>query len=401
MRIRLLLSLALSCLLFLLAGCSSVSQVGDIVRQGDEAYNAGNYEGAVSYYSSAIETEKSGSEIYNNRGMAYLKLEKYPEAEADFQAALSLDDKKDLYWNNLGLTLYYQDKLPEAKEAFSKAIALNNKETSYYLNHGDLAIALQSYEEAVEDYTSALSLDRTLKLAYHNRAAAYFNLGQYDKAVEDYTAGIEMDPGNLVLFWNRAESYRMLEQYQEALEDYQVYSALTSDLNADFYLKRAEVNVKLGKTDDAISDYSSAIRMGDAAPDAYYSRGMLYFEGEDYPSAREDFETYLSQAAPDAETEVILKGNIAYCDFIAQDYEKALEEITECIALSPDYAWAYYTRGQIYQALERYEEAKSDYDTANKLLGYGDEEMSDSSSDSSSESESSGQDSESSSESGS
>ena len=44
------------------------------------------------------------------------------------------------------------------------------------------------------------------------------------------------------------------------------------------------------------------------------------------------------------------------------------DSTNECLDNDPEYAWAYYIRGQIYQQLERYDEAKADYDKANELL---------------------------------
>ena len=61
-------------------------------------------------------------------------------------------------------------------------------------------------------------------------------------------------------------------------------------------------------------------------------------------------------------------GNRGFCYFSMEDYENALRDLNECIQYDPEYAWAYFTRGQIYQALERYDEAKADYDKANELL---------------------------------
>ena len=51
-----------------------------------------------------------------------------------------------------------------------------------------------------------------------------------------------------------------------------------------------------------------------------------------------------------------------------ENLDAALEDLDSCIELKDDYAWAYYTRGQILQAQEKFEEAKEDYEKANSLM---------------------------------
>ena len=140
-------------------------------------------------------------------------------------------------------------------------------------------------------------------------------------------------------------------------------------LTADFYLKRAELYVDLEQYDNALKDYESAIQI---APDQlilYEGRANIHFLMGDYNDAISDYNRFLSKTdKSDLKSYAVAIGNRGFCYFSMEDYENALRDLNECIQYDPEYAWAYFTRGQIYQALERYDEAKADYDKANELL---------------------------------
>ena len=48
--------------------------------------------------------------------------------------------------------------------------------------------------------------------------------------------------------------------------------------------------------------------------------------------------------------------------FEMERFHEAMEDIDRAIQLTPDYAWAYYTRGLIYEGLGESEKAKSDFE---------------------------------------
>ncbi len=54
------------------------------------------------------------------------------------------------------------------------------------------------------------------------------------------------------------------------------------------------------------------------------------------------------------------------------DNEAALKDLNRAIELDADYVWAYRVRGEIFQELDRHEEAVSDFSRALNLE-FGDE----------------------------
>ena len=95
----------------------------------------------------------------------------------------------------------------------------------------------------------------------------------------------------------------------------------------------------------------------------YQGRANVYYQMGNYQEAAGDYTVALS-----AQEDAVSLGNRGYCYLQLGQLDAALSDLNRCIELDPEYAWAYYTRGQILQEQELYEEAKADYDKANELV---------------------------------
>lgn len=74
-------------------------------------------------------------EAHNNLGIAYLRLENYPEAVTEFERATAIDAEEPNYWVNLGLARLAEKQPAAAVEPFQKAKELDpgDKGTRAYL----------------------------------------------------------------------------------------------------------------------------------------------------------------------------------------------------------------------------------------------------------------------------
>ena len=156
----------------------------------------------------------------------------------------------------------------------------------------------------------------------------------------------------------------MLGKYTEAVTDYNMYEQTAEQgLNSEFYIKRAEVNVMLEEFEKALADYSIAIENHSEDVTLYLGRGNINYEIGEYEAALADYDVYLMESK-----DAIAFGNRGYCQYMLGNLEAALEDMNRCIELKEDYAWAYYTRGQVLQEQEKFEEARADYEKANSLM---------------------------------
>lgn len=92
------------------------------------------------------------------------------------------------------------------------------------------------------------------------------------------------------------------------------------------YVNRAIAHSILGKNDNALKDFSSAIDIDPDNPLAYYNRGNLYLD-----TRRQDL---------------------------------AISDFTCALAIDPMFALAYYNRGLAYEQIDKRQEARADFEQA-------------------------------------
>ena len=70
--------------------------------------NSGNYQGAITYYTKALEINPQGASVpYNYRGDAKHKLKDYQGATADYTKAIEIDPQYASAYSNRGIAKAY------------------------------------------------------------------------------------------------------------------------------------------------------------------------------------------------------------------------------------------------------------------------------------------------------
>jgi tetratricopeptide (TPR) repeat protein len=170
--------------------------------------------------------------------------------------------------------------------------------------------------------------------ALRKRARQAERARDYQRAVDLYTEGLEDGSHGAEVRRNllrqRAFAYEDLKQYDRAEADYNAALQI-EPLDPDFYAKRGFYFSRRGRYDDALADFR---RGNELVPT---DGGFPFGEGEVY-------------------------GKLG-------QHEKAAESYTEAIRRNSRIASYYRERGSAYNYLDKFKEAKADYDKA-LALGY-------------------------------
>jgi tetratricopeptide (TPR) repeat protein len=96
------------------------------------------------------------------------------------------------------------------------------------------------------------------EMAYH-AGKNYFADAQYEDALEAYQEALQEHPGYPPALRGRAETLIMLKREPEAIAAYDELIALEPD-TAGHYANRGIANDRLGRFQDALKDYETALR---------------------------------------------------------------------------------------------------------------------------------------------
>jgi tetratricopeptide (TPR) repeat protein len=104
--------------------------------------------------------------------------------------------------------------------------------------------------------------DQLAAMNLAGRAFTYRKLGQWEKSIADYTQAIALNPVNSYYWAYRGEAYRFKGEIQSAFDDYDmaIKYSLPGDGGIGFY-HRAQLNQKLGRWDEAISDWTELAKV--------------------------------------------------------------------------------------------------------------------------------------------
>ena len=137
----------------------------------------------------------SGARRAFDRGMEALSKGRGPEAEKDFEKAVSLYDQYAEAWLDLGKLRLQRGANDSAGEAFQKALEADNSlaEPGIYL--GMLAVEKKEWPDAVKYLDAALQLDPVhFPDAWFNKAVAGYNLKDYADAEKSVREALKLDP---------------------------------------------------------------------------------------------------------------------------------------------------------------------------------------------------------------
>jgi tetratricopeptide (TPR) repeat protein len=223
---------------------------------GVNNFNAGNknfeekqYPQAIAEYSRAIELNPKQPAFYENRGYAYLAMQRLDEANNDFTKAIELAPKDDRAYLGRVQVYLQQRQYDLAAADADKAIEVKPDNASAYTFRGFSNVGLQQWDKAAADFTTAIQKNPNDWQNYDQRALAYRTLKNYEPAIADYTAAIEKNPnasttglGSVAMeYARRGYTYALMTQYEKAIADYQQALKLDpSDVDTPMRLQYAQ-----------------------------------------------------------------------------------------------------------------------------------------------------------------
>lgn len=229
------------------------------------------------------------AEIYNYRGLTYLKLEAFDSAMVDFNKAIALHPQVADFWVNRGIVKRENLDKTGARADFRQALRIdsNSSQAKYNLS------VLESDKENLEEYYDAVNPTNRMPSAYLNRGYAKYLEKEYEAAIVDYDTALMLAPKSVHGYINRALAKGKLQQLQRAIKDYD--QALKLDPGAeDAYRGRGNLYFKLKEYEKAIADYNTALGLLPNIARVHYNRGLSYAYMSNKAKACEDLQKAVS-----------------------------------------------------------------------------------------------------------
>lgn len=330
-RDRLMVVIGYGIILFLFTGCGSKENI----EQGMARISEVNYAEALEFFDEAEEQGENEKLLARGRGIAYMGMTQYDEAEKYFLEALScsngIPEEMD-YDINLYLAAVYtkQEKYARAEETYDAVLALKPKDMEVKFLRGIARLKLGKYTEAKEDMDQVVAAEpknyeRILQIYEAMEAAGHKDAGQgyltdalqnYEEQMSDYIKG---------------RMYFYIGEYQQA---YVALENAKEDGGVEAYLYLGMAYEFTGDYNYASSVYNSYLaKKGDDAR-IYNQLGLCEMKKGEYTNALAAFQAGL-QTEGNSMKQALLYNEIAAYEYLGE-FGKAKALINKYLTMYPD-----------------------------------------------------------------
>lgn len=191
-------------------------------------FDLGEYEDAIKDFTSVLKVSPDLSNIYTLRGAAYKALEKYPSALNDYNTAIFIEPSINTYYNRGVFFMdikYYQ----EANSDFTKVLRADKNNAYGYFYRGASNLFLGKFLDAIEDFMKALEFDAMDFDSYLGLAMAYNRVNDIAKAK------VNFDKANAIISPN--EPINSIDIYSNTYWYQAQYFYFNNNINALVKLK--------------------------------------------------------------------------------------------------------------------------------------------------------------------
>jgi len=243
-----------------------------------------------------------------------------------YARALGIDPRHADALNNRGAAFVDLNRVDEALSSFDRALTANPDHIGALANRGALNVRLKRFDKALADLNHAIALNERNVSALNSRGNAFSALNRHGEALADFGRAIATDPLYGDAWFNRAVVLEQLRRLREALESCD--RALALDRNCvDALVLRAQILRQLARPSDALQSYDGALRIDASNAHALVGRAHLLGELGQFDRALADYDRAFL-ANPEHE---LLSGwrtftKLRMCDWLGIDGEIAALE---------------------------------------------------------------------------
>lgn len=236
-------------------------------------------------------------------------------------------------------------------EAFGQTVA-------DYKKQAKAAEEKDDYKTAVQLYTKAIKLDDIDESLYIKRASAYIRLGDAQAAFDDFNYAVYLAPRKADPYNARATFYLLVDRNDEAIEDYTtaIKYEKTDSILLSLYNDRGTAKVKKRDFAAAYQDFTYVLSKDSNHLSTLTNIGALL---EEY-IPHEEAVKYLERAYRLDSANIFVLNNLGYRYIRMEKFKDALPVFNKAISIDKNMAYTYNNRGFVKYKLNDLEGALKD-----------------------------------------
>ncbi len=231
--------------------------------------------------------KRSAAERFYSQGVAQLSRDDYARALQFFERATELDANYPEAWYQAGFCYGVLGRHQDALKASKQAARLRPVWAEAFVNIGASSYALGQYKEAADAYRQALRLEDSGDTQYA-LGLTLSKLNRTDEEILAYRRAIVIKPDHANALERLGAAYFKQKRYPESAQAYEQLKTYKPD--AKTYNALGESYFELGKPDDSLQAFNSALGYDPEFDKARYNLGRTYLKLGNNEMARVQYE---------------------------------------------------------------------------------------------------------------
>jgi len=174
----------------------TLSKADQFFLKGNKLYAANKFEEAAAAFQEAISLNANQWSYYFNLGLCFKKMGQTEKALQVFQKSLEFNPESFVINKELGEALAKLGQYQKANEHFQKAVELNQDDPDVYYNYGVVLINLGKSNEAMEALQRTIQLKPDYADAYYQLGTLYIGQNKIQEAINALNKFIELVPAD-------------------------------------------------------------------------------------------------------------------------------------------------------------------------------------------------------------
>ena len=164
------------------------------------AFDHQSFASGIEMMTSGLRAHPDAAPLYLERGILYVQLAEYENAEADFEKASQLDPYQDLSGVAQGKIAEQKGDFDLALSTVQRKLAKSPKDALLLYTRADILVqkgvnpGTREFQLALESARQAIALQPRLVLARDILGGLYLQAGQYRPSIEQSRQALEYDP---------------------------------------------------------------------------------------------------------------------------------------------------------------------------------------------------------------
>lgn len=300
-------------------------------------------------------------------GKAYAANNEDNKAIVAFQRAISLDSASTEAKYQLALALQRTGHDADAVPLLRQVVEVEPKNAEAGAALGFSLLHTENAKDAIPFLERALQQNSDDPIAHQNLAAAYLQMNEVDEAIHVLSSGLKTNPENFALHYNLGLALKLKDDNAAAIPELETAAKIQPSAYEPHYTLGI-LYMQDGRYDDAARELSLAMKLHPDNGDGWATLGSLYRKMNKLPEAadalREAIRQMPHQPDPHLTLATVLAQQGQAAEAAAERKKGAeLERVAmnrQRATVSTNSGNSLLQKGQVAEAIERYQEALSD-----------------------------------------